>query len=79
MAAAMNPDVATLAYFVFPGQCTEPEQKVEDLVRGLVELGFSPYGFDWLLQETDGDNVLLLSVFSEQEAYHVQDLYYPLD
>lgn len=76
-AAALDPEAANIVLFVFPASCPDPVSKVGDLVNDLSHLGFSPYNIDWAFDESDGDNVLFLSVFSEAEAYHVQDLYYP--
>ncbi|MEK7201631.1 MAG: hypothetical protein AAB737_03285 [Patescibacteria group bacterium] len=77
VAAALDPEAANLVLFVFPGTCINPVQKIEDLVGELAAYGFSPYNLDWAFEESDGDHVLFLSVFSESEAYHVQDLFYP--
>lgn len=77
IAAALDPEVAHLVLFVFPGSCSDPVYKIETLLEELSCYGFSPYDIDWALEESDGDHVLFLSVFSETEAYHIQDLFYP--
>lgn len=77
IAAALDPEVAHLVLIVFPGSCPDPVYKIETLIEELSGYGFSPYNLDWMLEESNGDHALFLSVFSETEAYHIQDLFYP--
>lgn len=76
VAAALDPLVTHLILYVFPAVCRNPKNKIDALIAELTGQGFSPFDFDWHLQESDGDQILIFSVFSEEEAYRIQDLYY---
>ncbi len=76
IAAAMDPEAAHLILAVFPGNCANPVHKIEELVNELTIYGFCPYDLDWSFEESAGEFLLRFSVFSEKEAYHIQDLYY---
>lgn len=77
VAAALNPIVSHLVLYVFPASSSDPKGKIDELVAQLTQQHFCPFDFDWRFNEADGDQILVFSVFSEKEAYRVQDLYYP--
>ena len=75
VAGAMVPEISHVSLNVFPCGCSSPEGKLEELVTGLERTGFMPYEFDWDFNNETGDKALLMSVFSEDEAYRIHDLY----
>lgn len=76
VAAALDRTASHLVLYVFTGSCTDPEAKVCELEQELRSQGFLPYGLDWQFDDETGEKALLFSVFSEDEAYRIQDLYF---
>ncbi len=75
VAAAVFTEISHLTLYVFPSTCPDPDSVITRLEKELRRLHFLPYAFDWKFDDETGDKALVMSVFSEDEAYRIHDLY----